>query len=143
MFDGKLMEKLKKKKKSMHPIEKDAKLDVLKDLSEQAGDAMAVKIMAKPEDMEEALDMAKDKVEDIIEMKEGMEEESEDDEMEDENDEMEEPDGEGDSEEMMADMGEDMVEKVEDYSNVSKDELDAKIEKLMKIREKMKVASMD
>lgn len=135
MFSEKMMEKLKScSHGKMSDLQKEAKLDILKDLSDQAGEAMSVKIMAKPEDMENALDMAKEKVEEVMEAKAAAgdeDEEESEEEMEDE------------SEESEPDMGEEMEEKVEDFSKVDPEELDAQIERLMKMREKMKVASMD
>lgn len=144
MFDGKLMDKLKGKKKGdMHEMHKSAKLGVLGDLSKQASDAMSVKIKAKPSDMPEAMDVAKDKVEDVIK------EMHTTDEMEDYDNEEgheyeEEMEGYGEeSEGSEPDLGEEFDESIEDFSNISPDELDARIEKLTAIREKMKVASMD
>ena len=142
-----MFDKLKKPKKKMHDLHKAAKLDVLNDLSSQAADAMSVKIMAQPSDMPKALDMAKDKVLDVIK-DEHMGSESEDIEVsdgesEDESEYEEESEDEYEEEsEDELDMGEDLMDQVEDFSKVDPEEIDAKIEKLMKIREKMKVASV-
>ena len=141
MFDGTLMKKLKGKESKMHEMHKDAKLGVLKDLSEQAGKAMSVKIQAKPSDMPEAMDDAKDKVLDVIKSMnvDDSEEEAEEGSLEEVKEELEGDDAE--ELEDSPDLGEDLEEKVEDYSNISPDELDDRIEKLIAIREKMKTAT--
>jgi hypothetical protein len=142
-----MFDKLKKPKKKMHDLHKAAKLDVLKDLSSQAADAMSVKIIAQPSDMPKAMDMAKDKVLDVIKDEHMSDVDSEDSEMEESEDsEMEESEYEEESEDEESeddlDMGEELMDQVEDFSKVDPEEIDAKIEKLMKLREKMKVASV-
>ena len=122
-----MMKKMGKDGKKMNPLDKKAKMDVLKDLSNQAGQAMMIKISAdSKEGLKQGLEVAKEKLEDM----DGSEMEGEEsEEMEEEGEESESKYGKFD-------------ESVEDYSEVNPDELDAEIEKLLKLKEKLKTATM-
>ena len=119
--------------KKMNPLDKKAKMDVLKDLSNQAGKAMMIKISAdSKEGLKEGLEVAKQKLESMPEgdMAEEYSEEGE------ESYEDEESEEEGDS--LLGKYD----DSVEDFSNINPDELDAEIDKLLKMKEKMKTATM-
>ena len=129
----KAMEKMGKDGKKMNPLDKKAKMDVLKDLSNQAGKAMMIKISAdSKEGLKEGLEVAKQKLESMPEgdMAEEYSEEGE------ESYEDEESEEEGDS--LLGKYD----DSVEDFSNINPDELDAEIDKLLKMKEKMKTATM-
>lgn len=110
------------KKKGMSPIEKKAKLNVLKDLHGQASELMkeglkGMKKVSVMSDSKEGLKAGLEKAEDMLG----------EDQMEDED--------QSEQEEMEADEYEDQQEE---SMPMDEDELDAKIQELMKMKEKLK-----
>lgn len=137
----KRMEQLMKKGKKVDPLVKEAKMNVLKDLSKQSGQAMMVKISSdSKEGLKQGLEIAKDKIEQM----------SDDEDLEDESAAKKDcgcPESEDCDCSEMDGAGKDddygmFNDKVEDFSNVNPEDLDKQIENLMKLREKMKTATM-
>lgn len=144
---NKMKEMMKKqgKGKKMSEMDQKAKLKVLQDLSGQASESMGSKLMLKAQDKDEAeelLDEAGEVVEGLPEaeledehdLSEDMEEDHVEGDYEDEYQELE------DEELMPADKFEDQVK---DYSDVSEEELDDQIERLVAIREQMKSSTFN
>lgn len=154
----KMLKKGPKKKSEMSDMEQKAIMKVLSDMSDEAGDAMGGKLVLKASSKDEAemlLDKAEDAVEAMPEKGEGKGEPPRKEYMEDDFDMDKEMEGEEydeseedyfekgmDDYESEPDMGEELEDKVEDFSNIDPEELDAKIEQLMAIREKMKTATV-
>lgn len=131
----KLMDSLKKsgkKPKMLSENEQKAKMSVLEELKQMAMDAMGEKLSGTHSakivsDSEEGL-------------KEGAELLSE--KLEGESDEEDMAEGEeGESEEELDMPSEGFEEEVKDYSDLSQDEVEAEIEKLLKLKEQMKAKS--
>jgi len=133
-------------------MEQKAIMKVLGDMSDEAGKAMSGKLIIKASSKEEAEQLL-DKAEDAVEkLPEGGEEEKSMMDMAEEAGEEEEFD---ESEEDYFEKGMDDYEAepempsekfeeddMRDFSGMSEEELDDEIEKLMKMRERMKVASL-
>lgn len=159
------MKKGPKKKEEMSSPEKKAIMKVLESMSEEAGRAMSGKLTIKADSKEEAqalVDKAEEAVDSLPEGEGaecGMEEEEEgkreymDDDYEEEDMEEEYDESEGDymkdgmdnfmsdDEDMPSDKFEE--DDMRDFSGMSEEELDDEIEKLTKMRERMKIASMN
>lgn len=129
----KAMQNMGKDGKKMNPMDKKAKMDVLKDLSNQAGQAMMIKISAdSKEGLKEGLEAAKSKLDSMPEGDMGEEYSEEGEEYTEDGEEYE------DSDSLLGKYD----DSVEDFSNINPDELDAEIDKLLKMKEKMKTATM-
>jgi hypothetical protein len=120
--------KMKKKEGKLSDVEKDAKLSVLQDLKSQAEDSLAGKLKGlkkvtvaagSPSDLKKGLDKAKEIIGDMPEMEEAEEEAGED-----------------------LDADEEMHEDHGEEEALTEEELDAKLQKLMAMKEKMKAAKV-
>ena len=136
--------KKKGKDKKMSDVEQKAKLSVLSDLSDKASHAMGEKLMGFSVEGKNMGEVKK-KADVAMDQLGKMDKESSEMKEEDESSEDEESESSYDEDEYFEgpDTGEELIDKVEDYSELDPDYLDAKIEKLLAIREKMKKGSMD
>lgn len=117
-MNDKLMKRLEKSGKKLSPVEKEAKMNVLKELSSQAGDMLGQKLaglkkVTVASDSEDGLEQGLEKAKEIIEG-EPVEEESEGLELADSDDE----------------------DDMDDIEDCSPEELEAKIQKLQEIKAK-------
>jgi len=123
---AKMLEKKKKMGREMSDVEQEAKMNVIKDLRDEASSKMGEKLgnlkkVAVMSDSKEGLEKGLDKAKEMMaNMPEGhMEEES-------------------DAHEGKETPEEEALEGHEDMENMSEEELDAKLQELMALKEKMK-----